>query len=156
MIRQYSNKRRYEKGQSLVEYALILVFGAMVVVFLLSEAGQSISSVYCSIVNSFGNSCDLNGEGNGDDDGEGEEEPEEDDVVGIVTADYFPSLQSLHLDATSDGGWDPGVQLTASPGGIMERRNEHYHLHYNLSGCPCTITITSSGGGSTTTTVGGP
>jgi hypothetical protein len=72
----------------------------------------------------------------------------------ITTADYDSGLQILHLDATSDGVYDPSVTVTASPGGIMVQAGNHYHLNYSLVGCPCAVTVTSSEGGSATVTVG--
>ena len=75
-------------------------------------------------------------------------------IVAITRADYDSGLQTLHLDATSDGVYDPAVTLTASPGGIMVQAGSHYHLNYSLTGCPCLVTVTSSEGDSGTVTVG--
>jgi hypothetical protein len=84
----------------------------------------------------------------------GGEDNDDDDVVVITRADYDSGTQKLHLDATSDGGYDPSVTLTASPGGVMVQAGNHYCLKYTLTGCPCEVTVTSSEGGSATVMVG--
>jgi len=134
MDRSQSAKRYSEGGQGLVEYALILVLVAIVVIVVLSLLGPSIGNVFSQLVD------ELDGLGN--------------DVVLITTADYDSGLQILHLDATSDGVYDPSVTVTASPGGVMVQAGNHYHLNYSLVGCPCAVTVTSSEGGSATVTVG--
>lgn len=137
MDRSYSVIRSSEGGQGLVEYALILVLVSLVVIVVLSLLGPSIGNVFSNIVD------DLNMLGGGNN-----------YVVAITRADYDSGLQMLHLDATSDGVYDPGVTLTASPGGVMVQAGNHYHLNYSLTGCPCTVTVTSSEGDSGTVTVG--
>lgn len=137
MDRSYSVIRSSEGGQGLVEYALILVLVSLVVIVVLSLLGPSIGNVFSNIVD------DLNMLGGGNN-----------YVVAITRADYDSGLKMLHLDATSDGVYDPGVTLTASPGGVMVQAGNHYHLNYSLTGCPCTVTVTSSEGDSGTVTVG--
>ena len=46
--------RRREDGQGLVEYALILVLVAIVVIGVLTTMGNSIQAVFTDIVNSLG------------------------------------------------------------------------------------------------------
>jgi pilus assembly protein Flp/PilA len=137
MDRSQSVKRYSEGGQGLVEYALILVLVAIVVIVALSLLGPSIGNVFSNIVD------DLNALGGGNN-----------YVVAITRSDYDSGLQTLHLDATSDGVYDPGVTLTASPGGVMVQAGNHYHLNYSLTGCPCAVTVASSEGDSATVTVG--
>ena len=49
---------RYESGQGLVEYALIFVGVALVVIIILSIAGTSLGDVYCQIIGGLGSqSC---------------------------------------------------------------------------------------------------
>lgn len=130
----FSGKSLAEEGQGLVEYALILVLVAMVVIAILLTLGPQIGQIFSNVVCTLGvGGCD---------------------VVVITKADYDPGKQELHLDATSDGNYNPNVTLTASPGGAMEARSDHYHLKYTLTGCPCTVTVTSSSGGSASVTVG--
>jgi pilus assembly protein Flp/PilA len=139
MNRKHSDNKQSDVGQGLVEYALILILVAVVTIVVLSLAGSSISNIYCDLVIIMGGECDFG----------------DNDFVVIFKADYNSGLQTLHLDARSDGGYDPGVILTASPGGVMEERSgNHYHLDYSLPGCPCTVTITSSAGGTAAVTVG--
>ena len=137
MDRSYSAKRFIEGGQGLVEYSLILVLVAIVVIVALTLLGPSIGNVFSNIVNELNV---LGGENN--------------DVVVITRADYDSGSQTLHLDATSDGVYDPSVTLTASPGGVMGQAGNHYCLNYSLTGCPCAVTVTSSEGDSGTVTVG--
>ena len=137
MYRSQLADRYSEGGQGLVEYALILVLVALVVIVVLSLLGPSIGNVFSNVVDELNV---LGGENN--------------DVVVITTADYDSGLQMLHLDATSDGVYDPGVTLTASTGGVMVQAGNHYHLNYSLTGCPCAVSIASSEGGSATVTVG--
>ncbi len=133
MNRFCSEKRPSEKGQGLVEYALILVLVSVVVLAVLLISGPTLGNVFTEVVSAIDNP----GGGGG---GGGEE-----DVVSITTAAY--SAGNLHLDATSDGGYDPGVTLTASPGGVMTQAGGHYHRNISIV-CPCTVTVTSSEGGS--------
>jgi pilus assembly protein Flp/PilA len=143
MYRFYSAKRRSESGQGLVEYSLILALVAVVVIAVLMILGPSVGNVFSQIVDEI---SVFGGKDNGDDSG--------DDVVVVTKADYNSTKQELHLDATSDGGYDSSVVLTASPGGVMEAKTDHYHLKYTLAGCPCEVTVTSSKGGSATVMVG--
>lgn len=131
-----------EDGQGLIEYALILVLVAVVVIAILLVMGPTVGNVFSNIVRNLertGISIELPGGG---------------DTVVITKADYNSGDQKLKLRATSDGGADPGITLTASPGGVMERESTYYKLEFNLSGCPCNVTVTSSGGGSDSVTVG--
>jgi len=122
-----------EKGQGLAEYALILTLVSVVVIVILAILGPAVGNVFSNIVASL------------------EQTSSGSDVVVITRADYASS--ELHIDATSDGDYNPSVTLTASPGGVMEARAHHYHLRFALTGCPCTITVTSSLGGSASVTV---
>jgi len=148
MNRFCSEKRPSENAQGLVEYALILVLVGIVVLVALLILGPNIGNVFSEVSSMLENP------------GEGSEVVEETDVVVITRADYEAGHNRYHLDATSDGGYDPGVTLTASPGGVMTQAGGHYHLHIStsiLSGCtalsPCTVTITSSEGDSETVSV---
>lgn len=124
------------RGQGLVEYALLLTLVAIVVIATLTLLGPSIGNVISRVAAGLG----ASGSGGS--------------TVAITRADYDSGLQELHLDATVNGTYDPGVTLTASPGGVMVQRSNHYHARFNLSGCPCTVTVTSSAGGSASVTVG--
>ncbi|MBN1680064.1 MAG: pilus assembly protein [Anaerolineae bacterium] len=42
--------RRWTRGQGLVEYALILIFVAVVLVFILTVLGPGISNIYANII----------------------------------------------------------------------------------------------------------
>ena len=135
---RYQYAKRYsEVGQGLVEYALILALVALVVIVVLSLLGPSIGNVFSNVVDKL----NILGGGNNY-------------IVAITRADYDSGLQTLHLDATSDGVYDPAVTLTASPGGVMVQAGNHYCLNYSLTGCPCLVTVTSSEGDSGTVTVG--
>ncbi len=127
-----------EKGQGLIEYALILVLVAVVVIAILLLLGPVIGNVFSNIVRNLERTGVIEGG----------------DVVVITKATYDSVKKELHLDATSDGSFQVGVVLTASPGGTMEEKSDHYHRKYGLTGCPCTVTVTSSKGGSAQVTVG--
>ena len=136
MYRPQFPKSNTEGGQGLVEYALILVLVALVVIVVLSLLGPSIGNVFSNVVDEL----NILGGNNY--------------IVAITRADYDSGLQTLHLDATSDGVYDPAVTFTASPGGVMVQAGNHYHIYYSLIGCPCLVTVTSSEGDSSTVTVG--
>jgi pilus assembly protein Flp/PilA len=135
-----TNKCSTEEGQGLVEYALILVLVAIVVIAILLILGPIVGNVFSNIIDQLGFTPFMPG-GSGS------------DVVVITRADCNSGTQELHLDATSDGDYDPSVTLTASPGGVMEAKADHYCLKYTLTGCSGTVTVTSSKGGSATVTV---
>jgi len=126
-----------EHAQGLVEYALILILAAIIVIGALAVVGSSIEAAYCEIVGLF----------------PGSENPCGLDVVVITRAEYNTESGKLHLDATSNGNHDPAVTLTASPGGVMAATPHHYHLDYILSCYPCEVTVTSSEGGSASVSV---
>jgi len=138
----FSGKRFAEEGQGLIEYALILVLVAIVVIAILLILGPTVGNVFSNIVRGLEQTGVIDGGGDGS------------DTVAITRATYDSGDQELHLDTTSDGDYNPNVTLTASPGGVMEERSNHYHLNYTLTGCPCTVTVTSSAGGSASVTVG--
>lgn len=125
------NHRR-ESGQGLAEYALILVLVGVVVIAVLSVLGPSVNLVYCQIIATLGS--DLPAQCLTDD-------------ITITGSYYDPGLHRVTITATYKGGYDPGVTLTASPGGVMAQQGSGYRIVFNQS-CPCTITITASAGGS--------
>ncbi len=131
----HSIKDRYfEEGQGLVEYALILVLVGVVVIAVLLTVGPQVGAVFSRIV------CTLGTEGC--------------DVVVITKAECDPGDNKLKVKATSDGGTDPSVTLTVSPGGVMEIDGNKYELEIEgLGSCPTSVTVTSSGGGSATAAV---
>jgi pilus assembly protein Flp/PilA len=130
-----------ERGQGLIEYALILSLVAIVILVALTMMGSAVNTAYCQVISQF----------------PGAEDPCEEkvtDVVAIKNAEYITGSQELHIDALSNGDYSPAVTLTASPGGVMEAKAHHYHAQYFLPGCPCEVTVTSSVGGSISITVG--
>src|SRR3990172_1470081 len=89
-----------ERGQGLVEYALIMVLVAVVVIAILVVLGPGTRNVFCQITASL--DADVSGVC---------------DVVTISHATYSGNGTAL-LKATYNGGYDPAVTLTASPGGV--------------------------------------
>jgi pilus assembly protein Flp/PilA len=126
-----------ERGQGLTEYALMLILVAILVVAVIAVMGTEIKTAYCQVLSQF----------------PGTENPCNVGEVVITKAQYDPVTQMLHLDATSDGDYDPAVTLTASPGGVMEERSDHYHRAIFFASCPCEVTVNSSTGGSASVTV---
>lgn len=51
----YLPHRQHQGGQGLVEYALILIFVAVVVVALLTILGPGITNIYGNIITTLGN-----------------------------------------------------------------------------------------------------
>ena len=139
----FSGKRFSEDGQGLVEYALILVLVAIVVIAVLFLLGPTVGNIFSEINSNLENL-------------EQNEQPEviedDDSDVVVITRATFSSGE-LHFDATSDGTYNPSVTLTTSPGGVMEARSNHYHLNISFASCPCAVTVTSSSGGSASITV---
>ena len=83
-------------GQGLVEYALLLMLVAIVLVAAVTMYGTALAETFCRI------NAALPGSTNGNCD------------VEITRADYDYSDQELHLDATLNGGYDASVTLTAA------------------------------------------
>lgn len=52
-----NNRLHWEKGQGLVEYALILVLVAIVVIVILATMGPAIGDAYCGIIVELGSAC---------------------------------------------------------------------------------------------------
>jgi pilus assembly protein Flp/PilA len=152
MVRSNFSKRHSEGGQGLVEYSLLLALIALVVVVVLVILGPNVGNVYSASADAFDTPAEEvnNGEG------ENIEEVTT-DVVTLSVEGYDPVSQELHLHAYSDGGNDPGITMTASPGGAMTLSNfggPHYTKTFILPvECPCVVTVTSSEGGSSTVTV---
>jgi pilus assembly protein Flp/PilA len=123
-----------ERGQGLAEYALILSLVAILIIVILAVMGTSIKTAYCQVISQF----------------PGGENPCSMDVVVVKIIDYNSTSGNLHIDATSDGDYNPDVTLTAHPGGVMGATAHHYHLAFTLEpdDCPCTVTVISSEGGS--------
>jgi pilus assembly protein Flp/PilA len=127
-----NHKPTVERGQGLVEYALVLVLVAVVVIVILAMMGTSTQQAFCQVAVRLG-----------------AEVPDDVcDVVTITQANYSSSDQRLLLKATYNGGAKNGVGLTASPGGAMTRNGKHYQIEFNLSSCPCTVTVTAGTGAS--------
>ena len=117
-------------------YALVLTLVSMVVIAALTLLGPSIGGAFSRITTELGGSVASFAS------------------VAITRSDYDSGTQELHLDARENGNYDPSVTLTASPGGVVQARTDHYHLRYTLTGCPCPVTVTSSASGSASVTVG--
>ena len=137
--RSHHRFRHSETGQGLVEYALILVLVAIVVISVLEVVGDQVGSAFCQVINLL--SDDL--------------VPQcAEDVVVITSSDYNAGQNRLKLQATSDGGYSDDVVLIASPGGTMTKQGDHYAITIEpLTGCPCTVTVRSSKGGRDSVTV---
>ena len=144
MHQTYPVKRNSEGGQGVVEYSIILVLLALVVVTVLVVFGPKIGNLYSQAASAFGT-----------DDEQPAVEPavEPVDVITIARAEYEYG-RNVDIDAQVNGGWDPDITLTASTGGGMQHVDNHYHIYFENPGCPCTIKLTTSTGSSTTVVVG--
>lgn len=134
----------FQEGQGLVEYALILVLVAVVVIVVLALLGPAVGNVFSNVVSGLENVASPT------------DTPVPTDVVAVSLLECYPASGHfrVHIDATSDGGYDPGVTLTTSPGGVMILGHtpppDHYHIMFDVAACTGTVTISSSAGGSTT------
>ncbi|MBN1963786.1 MAG: hypothetical protein JW910_04010 [Anaerolineae bacterium] len=156
MLKLRIRNTKAERGQGLVEYALMLSLAAAAVIAVLAIMGPRLNGLYCGVVTDLTGetpaACQVGGEdqGGGDDDGGGDE-----NQVVITHANYSGGNHQVTLQATYNGGSDASVTLTASPGGQMSIRGDHYQLQFRISGdCPCTITVTASTGESDSVVVG--
>ncbi len=109
-----------EKGQGLVEYALILVLVAVVVIVVLSVMGPSISNVYADVLAGLGG-----GESTGD----------YDSVIA-------PFCENRGYPADSSWAWDPNasspdddVIVYLQSDGLVYTRWESDPFHYALPHC---------------------
>lgn len=110
-----------------------------------ASTGETASVVVCEEGETGGGGGEDGGNGGGEHVG-----------VVIIHASYSAGNGQVLLKATYNGGVDPNVTLTASPGGVMEILGDHYQLSFRPSGgCPCTIVVTASTGESASVTVGG-
>lgn len=144
MYLYHEHLKKKEQAQGLVEYALILVLVAIVVIIVLSQAGGAVGDTFCNIVTAVdeGGGASCGGLLSNSD-------------IDITDVNYDSDKEKLKLKATYKGGADDSVTLTASPGGILDKKGKHYDLEIDpLSDCPCTVTITSSEGDSLSVTVG--
>ena len=147
MHRSYSDKRNLGDGQGLVEYSIILALLALAVIAVLVVFGPRVGNIFSETTNAFNKDRKESVV-------EPAVEPAEEpvDIISISQVDY--NGYNAHIDAQVNGGSDPSITLTASPGGPMEIVDLHYHIIFPLLNCPCEVTITSSAGGSTTVMVG--
>lgn len=144
MNRSHSGKRFPYGGQGLVEYSIFLALIALVVVAVLVVFGPRLGNLYSQASSAFSTDSE-----------EPAVEPAVEPVDVITVFDVaYEHDEMVHIDAQVNGGMDPDIELTASPGGVMHREPTHYHIYFLLEGCPCEVTITSSTGSSTTLTVG--
>lgn len=87
------NKEQREKGQGLVEYALILVLVSVAVIGILVQLGPQISNVFQTVVDNL-------------DVGAGETQPDPPNV---------PSIQYQNRDYTAPGTWSWTSAVTCGP-----------------------------------------
>jgi Flp pilus assembly pilin Flp len=125
-----------EEGQGAVEYAMLLMTVALILIVAITLFGSTLGELYCRF------NAALPGTTTGG------------CVVAITRSDYDAEAQELELEATIDGGYDPYTTLTASPGGPMHASDEGYYLTISLPDCPCRVVVSSSGGTSASVTVG--
>lgn len=136
---RWHNERRKERGQGLVEYALILVLVSIVVITMLSFLGTTLNEVFEDVTDA------LQGQ-----------------TISILQAEYHPGARKIDIRAYYQDGYDPNVQLQISrdggPAQAMGQWNtweEHPELvptygrsyaNADTLGCPCSFTITDPDG----------
>jgi hypothetical protein len=124
-----------------MEYALVLALIAGVVIVGATALSPVVRAMYCEMLSIMGDPCEVSAEAAAE------------GTIEATMVHYNRGLEEAHIDATYDGGYDPDVTLTTSPGGVMVQEGDHYDIKFPLSGCPCSITIMSSEGESTTVIV---
>lgn len=139
-----------ERGQGLVEYALILVLVAVVVIIILAMLGPAIGNIFCNIVGVLSDDTPdvclpggvLAGTG----------------TIG-VKQNFIDGSDRLHIQATFNGGYDPAVSLTITMPDSTEialdprpADNDYRLAPAAITGCPCEVTLRSSTGAVTTVT----
>lgn len=131
-----------EDGQGLVEYALILVLVAVAVIASLTMLGTSVNEVYAQITTAL----DINSE--------------ETHTLTVSYARHYPANQNIQIRVLYDGGYDPGVTVTAQingvnvniPGGSVSNPVDYFRsIPYSTIGInqcspSCSVTVTSSDG----------
>ena len=138
-----------EQGQGLVEYALILVLVAIVVIGVLLALGPQVGKVFSEIVRNLertgvmegGDAVTFKKEGG--------------DAVTFKKTECKSKDGKYELDikAWSDGNADASVTLIVSSFGEMTLHIDHYDYKVSgLASCPTSVTVTSSKGGSATHT----
>jgi pilus assembly protein Flp/PilA len=141
---RWHNEKRKERGQGLVEYALILVLVSIVVITMLSFLGTSINDIFQRVADA------LQGQ-----------------HVSVLQAVYFPNADKIDIRAHYRNGYDANVTLTiAKDGGtaVPMARWDNWAAHPELTptygrsfenptGCPCTFTITDPDGNTKTVIV---
>lgn len=141
---RWHNERRKERGQGLVEYALILVLVSIVVITMLSFLGTGINTIFQDVAEA------LQGQ-----------------KISVLQAVYFPNANKIDIRAHYRNGYDPNVTLMISKDGdtaVPMSRWDNWSAHPELTptygrsfasptGCPCTFTITDPAGKVKTVTV---
>ena len=133
MAQHSTPDQQKQAGQGLIEYTLILILVSLAAVAILSLLGPSIRDVYAEIHDNLAGILH--------------------EQLTITQAVYNPNSHMVRLRATINGGVDGTIDLTATPGGAMNRGDDFYHLNITGASCPCTITISSSTGSATSVTV---
>ena len=114
----------HEKGQGLVEYALIMVLVSLVVIVVMSLLGPSISNVYCQVLSDLGQECETQ-QAN-------EPEPEPPAPVGPTTGQ---EARQAYCDARP--GWTGVVNWSFNPSGHEFSHNgTSYHVEGGPWYCP--------------------
>ncbi|MBK8432099.1 MAG: Flp family type IVb pilin [Chloroflexi bacterium] len=98
----WHNERRKERGQGLVEYALILVLVSIVVITMLSFLGTTLNEVFEDVTDA------LQGQ-----------------TISILQAEYHPGARKIDIRAYYQDGYDPNVQLQISRDGGASQAMGH-------------------------------
>jgi pilus assembly protein Flp/PilA len=122
------NSQRREKGQGLVEYALILVLVAIVVIAILLLLGPTTGNVFSNVVAFFGS---TNGGGGGANQIAWQADPQVTKTSGgLGNCSYAAS--SISLKVTQGGSPVSGVSLSGTV--VIHDNDNHEILRFDISG----------------------
>lgn len=124
-----------ERGQGLVEFALVLVLVAVAVIIALTAVGDALKEVLCETSSAVG--ADTS-------------EIVDCDYIDVVRTNYQRRRDRVVIVVKYMGDDYKEVTLHAFPGGPMDQRNKRkWRIVLEDQHCPCTYTVRASNGIST-------
>jgi pilus assembly protein Flp/PilA len=142
------NSQRREKGQGLVEYALILVLVAIVVIAILLLLGPAVGNVFSTVIAFLG---PANGGAGGPNQIAWQAGPQVTKGTSGFNCTYTASLVSLRV--TQGGSPVSGVSLSGDV--IIYDNDSHEILRFNISGTSGSDGVASLSGSRTNSACGG-
>ena len=142
------NSQRREKGQGLVEYALILVLVSIVVIAILLLLGPTVGNVFSNVIAFFGS---AGGGAGGPNQIAWQAGPQVTKTNSGLNCTYATSLVSLKV--TQGGSPVSGVSLSGTV--VVHDNDSHEILRFNISGTSGSDGVASLSGSRTNSACGG-